>query len=70
MPVNPGDRFPAPSVVERATDEIARATRGTIVYFQPILDGLLVLLAVALAFSGLPLFALVVAYAAGRVGVR
>jgi hypothetical protein len=66
MPVNPGDRHPGPTPVEQAE----RAVRGTIFFLAPILDGLLVALAFALLIAGLTVPALVVAFIAGRFGVR
>lgn len=65
MPVNPGDRYTVPT-----TEQVNRAVRGTIFYFHPIFDGLLVLLSVTFVLAGLPLPALAVAYIAGRVGGR
>lgn len=65
MPTNPGDRYAVPT-----TEQVERVVRGTIFYFNPILDGLLVLVAVTLALIGATIPALAVAYVAGRVGGR
>ena len=69
MSKNPGDRFPKPTTVAAVRTEVVKATRGTIVYFRPILSLLLVLVALGALEAGWQLTALFIAVAAGRLSL-
>jgi len=61
--LNPGSRYPKPTAQQEAV-------RGSIAFFHPIIDALVLLFAIALFMQGFGLLALAVAFLAGRMGVR